>query len=71
VTEGEAGIGDGRVIEDRYEARRVGHHGAVEQCLVPVRKTDEIDVAFKIVGLRLQMLHHALDLPVEAFHRMR
>ena len=55
MAEGEAGIGDGRVIEDRYEARRAGHRGAVEQCLVPVRQTDEIDVAFKIVGLRVDV----------------
>ena len=37
VAEGEAGIGDGRVIEDRDEPRRIGHHGPVEQRLVPVR----------------------------------
>ena len=71
MAEGETRIGDRRVIEDRYKARRVGHHRAVEQCLVPVRQTDEIDIAFKIVGLRVEVLHHALDLPVKIFHRMR
>ena len=39
--------------------------------LLPVRQTDEIDIAFKIVGLRVEVLHHALDLPVKIFHRMR
>ena len=71
VAESEAGVGDGRVIEDRYEARRVGHHGAVEQRLVPVRQADQIDIALKIAGLRVEVLHHALDLPVQGFHRMR
>ena len=71
MAEGEAGVGDGRVIEDRYEARRIGHHRAVEQRLVSVRQADEIDIAFKIVRLRIQVLHHAFDLPVKIFHRMR
>ena len=71
VAEGKAGIGNSRIIEDRYEARRVGHDRAVKQCLVPVRQTDQIDVALEIRRLRVEVLHHALDLPVKIFHRMR
>jgi hypothetical protein len=70
VAEGEAGIGDRRVIDDRHEARRIGHERAVEQRLVPVRQPDQIDVALEIVRLRVQLLQHALQVPVEAFHRV-
>ena len=45
--------------------------GAVEQRLVPIRQADQIDVALEIVRLRIEMPQHALDLPVEAFHRVR
>jgi hypothetical protein len=71
VSEGEAGIGDRRVVEDRHKARRVGHDGAVEQRLVPVRQPDQIDVAFEVGRFCIEMTHDALDLPVEALDRMR
>src|SRR5262249_25972954 len=44
---------------------------AVEEGLVTVRQTDQIDVALKISGLRFQVLHHPLELQVEGFHRLR
>src|SRR5262249_14587115 len=66
VPEREAGIGDGRVIEDRNEPRRIGHHGAVEQGLVAVQQTDEIDVAIEVIGFALEMAEHALNLSLEA-----
>jgi hypothetical protein len=71
VSEREAGVGDGRVVEDRQKARRVGHHRAVEERLVPVRETDEIDVPLQIARLRLEVVHDPLDLPLEALHRVR
>jgi len=71
VAESEAGVGDGRIIEDWYEACRIRHDGAVEQCLVPIREPNQINVLFEIAGLRIEVLHRPLDLPVEALHRMR
>jgi hypothetical protein len=40
-------------------------------CLVPVRLTDEIIIAFKIVWHRVEVFYPGLHLPVEAFHQMR
>jgi hypothetical protein len=71
VAEGEAGIGDRRVIEDRDEPRRVGHDRPIEERLVAVCQPDQIYVALNIAWLRVQLLQHALDLPLEAFHRLR
>ena len=35
---------------------------------VPVRKPDQIDVTLEIARLGIKVLHHALELPVEALH---
>jgi hypothetical protein len=37
----------------------------------PIREADQVDVAFEIVGLRIEVLHHPLELPVKALHRLR
>src|SRR5205807_5706863 len=71
VAEGEAGIGDRRIVEDWHEARRVGHHGAVEERFVSVSKANQIDVTFQIRRLRLEVSRNALDLSVEGLYRMR
>jgi hypothetical protein len=68
VAEGEAGLSDGRVVEDRCEARRIGHYGAIEQCLIAVREADQIDVPFEIGRFGIKMPEHALDLSLEPFH---
>jgi hypothetical protein len=36
-----------------------------------IREADQVDVAFEIVGLRVKVLHHPLELPVEALYRLR
>ncbi len=71
VAEGEAGIGDGRVVEDWYEACRIGHKCAIEQGLIPIGQADKINVSFKVVRLAIKVSQHALDLPVERIRRGR
>jgi hypothetical protein len=71
VAEGEAGIGDSRVVEDWYEARRVGHNRAIEQGLIPIGQADKINVSLKVVRLAVEVSQHALDLPVECIRRGR
>ena len=66
VAELQAGLADGRVVDDRQEARRIGHRGAVEQGLVVVEQVHEIDVAVEIAGLVPELLQHALELDVLA-----
>jgi hypothetical protein len=71
VAEGEAGIGDSRVVEDWYEARRIGHDCAIEQGLIPIGQADKINVSLKVVRLAVEVSQHALDLPVERIRRGR
>jgi len=49
VAEGEAGIGDSRIVENWYEARRIGHNRAIEQGLIPIGQADKINVSLKVV----------------------
>jgi hypothetical protein len=71
VAEGETGIGDCRIIDDRHKPRRIRHQGAVEQYLVAIREANQINVPFEIIGLCIEVLHHPFELPVEALHRLR
>ena len=71
VAEGQARLRDRRVVEDRHEAHRIGHHRAVEQRLVPVQQADQIDVPLKVGRLGFQVPHHPFNLPVQALRRRR
>ena len=64
VVELQAGLADGRVVDDRQEARRVRHQGAVEQRLVLVEQPDQVDVAIEIGGLVSELLKDAPQLHV-------
>jgi hypothetical protein len=68
VAECEASLCDRGVIDDRHKARRVGHESAIKERLVPVRQADQIDVTLKVGRLRVQVIHHAFELPVNGFH---
>ncbi len=68
VAEREASVGNGRVIDNRHEPRRIGHERVIEQRLVPVREPDQIDVALEIARLGLEVLQHTLALSIEALH---
>jgi hypothetical protein len=57
MAELEAGFRDGRVVDDREKARRIGHDGPIEERLVMVEQVDEIDVAIE-VGVLVAELHH-------------
>ena len=65
VAKRQAGIGDGGVIDDRHEARRIAHQRLEEQRLVAVAQAHEIDVALEVAGLGVEMPHHPLDLSVQ------
>ncbi len=64
VVELQAGLADGRVIDDRQEAGRIRHQGAVEQRLVLVEQPDQVDVAIEIGGLVSELLKDAPQLHV-------
>ncbi len=68
MTEGEACVGDGRVVNNRHEPCRIRHERAVEERLVAVRETDQIDVALEITRFGVEVLHYTLELSIEAFH---
>ena len=68
MAKGEAGVGDRGVINDRDEPCRVRHERAVEERLVAVGESDQIDVAFQIGRLCLKVTHDTLGLPIEAFN---
>ncbi len=67
VAELQAGLADGRIVDDRQEARRIGHQGPVEQGLVVIEKSDQIDVAVDVAALVPELLQHALELHGLAF----
>ena len=47
----QAGLADGRVVDDRQKSRRVRHDGPVEQRFVVVEQIDQVDVAIEVRGL--------------------
>ena len=65
MTESEAGIGDGGIVDNRHEARRVRHQRFVEQRLVTVAKAHQVDITFKVTGFLFQMPHDPLHLPFD------
>ena len=67
MAEFQAGFADGRVVDDRQEARGIGHQRPVEQRLVVIEQTDQVDVAVDVAGLVPKLLQHALELHVLAF----
>ena len=64
VTELEAGFADGRVIDDRQKARRVGHDRPIEERLVMVEQIDQVDVAVEVGGLVTELHHHPAQLQI-------
>ena len=64
VVELQAGLADGRVVDDRQEAGGIRHQGAVEQRLVLVEQPDQVDVAIEIGGLVSELLKDAPQLHV-------
>jgi hypothetical protein len=67
VAEFQAGLADGGVVDDRQEARGIGHQGAIEQRLVVIEEPDQIDVAIDVAGLVPELLQYALELHVLGF----
>src|SRR5207344_2176847 len=67
VAEFQAGFADGGVVDDRQEARGIGHQGAIEQRLVVIEEPDQIDVAIDVAGLVPELLPYALELHVLRF----
>ena len=64
MAELEAGLADGRVVDDRQKARRVGHDGPIEERLVVVEQIDQVDVAIEVGGLVAELHHDAAQLQV-------
>ena len=64
MAELQAGLGDGRVVHDGQEPRRVRHQRAVEERLVVVQQADQVDVALQVGGLVPELLQDAAELEV-------
>ncbi len=71
VAEFQAGLGDGRVVHDGQETRRVRHQRAVEERLVVVHQADQVDVALQVGGLVPELLQDPAELEVLRLGRVR
>ena len=64
-------LADGGRVDERHEARRVGHQHTEEQRLVVVQQRGEIDVLAEIGGLAVDLVQDARDLRVLAVDAFR
>src|SRR5215472_5075357 len=64
MSELEASLADGGVVNDGKKACWVGHERAVKECFVVVEEIDQVDVAFEVRGLLRELRIHALQLEV-------
>jgi len=71
VAELQACLGDGRVVHDGQEPRRVRHQRAVEERLVVVQQLDQVDVALQVRGLVAELLQDPAELEVLRLGRVR
>ncbi len=55
------------VVDDLQETRRIGHESVVEQGLVDLQKIHQIDVAFQVGGLLLELPKNPGKLSVDGF----
>jgi hypothetical protein len=58
MAELEAGFPDGRVVNDRQKASRVGHYSPIEECFVVVEQIDQVNVAIEVRVLVAEFHHH-------------
>jgi hypothetical protein len=66
VAELETGFPDGRIIDDRQKARRIGHYGPIEERLVVVEQIGQIGVSIKVGVLVAELRHHPAQLQVQS-----
>ena len=71
VAEFQAGLADGRIVNDWEKARRVRHHRPVKQRLIMIEQVRQIDVTVEVGGLVTELHHHPPQLKVLAFRGVR